>query len=1014
MDPYLCIQTLIVEPYLCCRIARHLLFSIGKLAAANRRRLVALWEPLHAHLRALVSVPDPSVGAAGSSGGAAVMLPSARDARATQPVTRVFAIGALISLIKSALLARSTATGNGDIHEGLAGTYNDRGLPSQTRKYGASSVHNGGDSGDDALLRAANLETIFVSSDELPADGASAVSALSQRQLLTPLARVVRARSTAGEAREAVLVGVHELLESCGQLLSEDGWPIVFEMLGVAAVGAFFDDDSDVGDSTGSAAATAVAGVGAGAVSPASASSSSACLAVAFKALRLVCDDFLDLVPRSALVSCVACVGAFATQRSEPGANVALAATGMLWTIADLLGRTGHTESAVTTSSAGGSGAWRTLAETETVWASMFRELSDLGSGCARRALKARTAATAKAEIDVSPAVRNCAVNTLFSLVLGNGRAFPLLRWQSCLDGVVLPLLARVDARVAAAAAAEAAGGDSAARGSGAGSRMLSHHSSDTEAKQWGETHVTVLQGVVRTLRTFGLGLLSARARWFGGTWDALLTVACETALRGATEGALPATLASIELLVAMVQLTLAAPAGGGAERVRVSAGMRVLNGALTEADSPKAARGRKAAEASTATNANQDDAFTRARAVLWRRAWAALCTVAAKYRVDDDDGKVASALIDGLQRLFDVAANDDFARPARAIELVEAADVLILAPRTPDDGSAGGGAKTRRYALPSVSAPQRAVLKLLESVARAPKEGDDEGGRGSVAAAPSVVGAALRVLCRYAQSAGSSEGEGIEAAPIIVSEIYPTLAAGINADGVPRVATFSSKFSAMASETMTSLCVNCLQRCQHLVASLSRTSSQTPLVYPSPHTCHRYPPDELDSRSAVVFEPEAEPQTASRIDPAITAATLAPTDSVCAAADETASHIDANDRSRGAAGIDGVDGSADDAGAGTIIETEAADSSLARQRQTDDETAMLKAQLEEQSAALERVREAACAEAEVVHDKVLEVARAEAELKAAQERCERLEEEKQKLADECSSTREKLERLCE
>ena len=51
-----------------------------------------------------------------------------------------------------------------------------------------------------------------------------------------------------------------------------------------------------------------------------------------------------------------------------------------------------------------------------------------------------------------------------------------------------------------------------------------------------------------------------------------------------------------------------------------------------------------------------------------------------------------------------------------------------------------------------------------------------------------------------------------IEAAPIIVSEIYPTLAAGINADGVPRVATFSSKFSAMASETMTSLCVNCLR----------------------------------------------------------------------------------------------------------------------------------------------------------------------------------------------------------
>ena len=90
--------------------------------------------------------------------------------------------------------------------------------------------------------------------------------------------------------------------------------------------------------------------------------------------------------------------------------------------------------------------------------------------------------------------MRNCAANTLFELLLGNGRTFPLLRWQRCLDGVVLPLLARVDRRAARAATTRGSGG-----GAGGGvTGMSQHHSSDSERKQWDETHVLVLQALRR------------------------------------------------------------------------------------------------------------------------------------------------------------------------------------------------------------------------------------------------------------------------------------------------------------------------------------------------------------------------------------------------------------------------------------------------------------------------------------------------------------------------------------
>ena len=51
--------------------------------------------------------------------------------------------------------------------------------------------------------------------------------------------------------------------------------------------------------------------------------------------MRLIVDDFLEVVPRSQLAACVACVGAFGAQSRDM--NVSLTAVGMLWSVVDFV-----------------------------------------------------------------------------------------------------------------------------------------------------------------------------------------------------------------------------------------------------------------------------------------------------------------------------------------------------------------------------------------------------------------------------------------------------------------------------------------------------------------------------------------------------------------------------------------------------------------------------------------------------------------------------------------------------
>eukprot|EP00542_Grammatophora_oceanica_P003101 CAMPEP_0194068324 /NCGR_PEP_ID=MMETSP0009_2-20130614/87035_1 /TAXON_ID=210454 /ORGANISM="Grammatophora oceanica, Strain CCMP 410" /LENGTH=257 /DNA_ID=CAMNT_0038721413 /DNA_START=54 /DNA_END=823 /DNA_ORIENTATION=- len=124
----------------------------------------------------------------------------------------------------------------------------------------------------------------------------------------------------------------------------------------------------------------------------------STCSATAFSCVKLIVDDFLDqlpptsdtsvISPRQALFDCCSSFG-----RSRHDLNTSLTSIGLLWTIAD----------------------------------------QDSDSASVDRALSMLVLLSS----DSRPEVRNCAVNTLFSCVVGRGQRFSDQQWETCMSQIV-------------------------------------------------------------------------------------------------------------------------------------------------------------------------------------------------------------------------------------------------------------------------------------------------------------------------------------------------------------------------------------------------------------------------------------------------------------------------------------------------------------------------------------------------------------------------------------------------
>jgi hypothetical protein len=130
------------------------------------------------------------------------------------------------------------------------------------------------------------------------------------------------------------------------------------------------------------------------------------CLPLAFASLKLIMDEHLDGVPHRYLPHCIACMGSFGAQLVD--VNVSLTSIGMVWTVADF----------VTAKQGGAKGAAAWGPEEEAIWDAIFTELGKLW-------------------LDGRPEVRNCAINTLFSCVVGHGVAFPMVSWRARIDAIL-------------------------------------------------------------------------------------------------------------------------------------------------------------------------------------------------------------------------------------------------------------------------------------------------------------------------------------------------------------------------------------------------------------------------------------------------------------------------------------------------------------------------------------------------------------------------------------------------
>jgi hypothetical protein len=256
-------------------------------------------------------------------------------------------------------------------------------------------------------------------------------------------------------------------------------------------------------------------------------------LADGFRAIQLVADDFLDVLPASDLSFLVLVLGLCVRQTLD--VNLRLTSVGLLWKVSDRLAQARAT---------GGV----SVAVYEALWRQLFLLLLSVSNGSEVVVLPtSSTPASGAAGVRLStvptPAaragashrsdeaeVRNGALQALFSCLVAHGSVMGDDLWASMFNDHVLSLIYEITT-VAHLHSAEdsAVEGETvgtrrgAAGGEGASVRLMLHHSRDTLGKQWNETRTIAYQGLVRTMAACFNRL--AGFTWFFDAWTDVLAV---------------------------------------------------------------------------------------------------------------------------------------------------------------------------------------------------------------------------------------------------------------------------------------------------------------------------------------------------------------------------------------------------------------------------------------------------------------------------------------------------------
>jgi len=356
---------------------------------------------------------------------------------------------------------------------------------------------------------------------------------LAQVDLIWPLGDMIR-QCECSEVADAGIAAVHSILESTGHNLSGAVWTIVID-----AVASLAGDPPLEGepDRTGS--------------------DWSGCSMVAFRCLKLVVDDFLDqlpppsddssMTPRTSLLECCSSFGS-----SRHDVNTSLTAIGLLWTIAD----------------------------------------QDTDTSSIDRALSKLVLLSSESRTEV----RNCAVHTLFSCIVGRGQGFADYQWEACICKTVFDVYENVLSKGGRHATSAAFAETNGAAEKGSRYKVNVHHSRDSVDKQWAGTEVLVLQGLIRVLRNFfprllattestrveiGTSLSNSDIPWFVIAWNKILKYSFNAAKHFGGRDTLDLRVTGTDLIVLCNQLACQAGIQAALTPARVGTNMDVVNGAL-------------------------------------------------------------------------------------------------------------------------------------------------------------------------------------------------------------------------------------------------------------------------------------------------------------------------------------------------------------------------------------------------------------------------------------------------
>ena len=232
-----------------------------------------------------------------------------------------------------------------------------------------------------------------------------------------------------------------------------------------------------------------------------------ASLPVAFSCMKLLVDDFLEALPTSVIQNVIICLSNFSAQVHD--VNISLTAVEMLWKVVDFILSNSGTN-------------------TSSVLDVMMTRLLVLS-------------------VDSRPEIRNCSQNTLFSAIVSNSELLTAKQWRNFFEDILFPLFAKAEERSGIAMRSQE---EAIAPELKRGVKMTIHHSRDTAHKQWSESRVLALKGLIRVVKICSKNLI--HESWFLAVWKNSLQICVRAAQAVGVDKEV--SIAGVDTLFAMIK----------------------------------------------------------------------------------------------------------------------------------------------------------------------------------------------------------------------------------------------------------------------------------------------------------------------------------------------------------------------------------------------------------------------------------------------------------------------------